>query len=167
MYVIGVIKSGFFGRHFHAKNRTSNSQMKRELYNIVFLLYASSKSEMISNLLTFMGASSRSLELIESSILKSVKNNQNRGRNCDSANIGRTVEASLKQRKAIKYLKDNAYFESMPPELILAANLRVENPNSSLKELCSLSKDPITVSGLNHRLKRIVEFYENIKNRKT
>ena len=114
-----------------------------------------------------MGASIRSLELIESSILKSVKNNQNRGRNCDSANIKRTVEASLKQRKAIEYLKDNAYFESMPPELILAAKLRLEYPDSSLKELCSLSNEPITVSGLNHRLKRIVEFYENIKSRKT
>ncbi len=131
-----------------------------------FTLYIK-KSEMISNLLTFMGASFRSLELIESSILKSVKNNQNRGRNCDSANIKRTVEASLKQRKAIEYLKDNAYFESMPSELILAAKLRLEYPDSSLKELCTLSNEPITVSGLNHRLKRIVEFYENVKKRKT
>ena len=84
------------------------------------------KSEMISNLLTFMGASLRSLELIESSILKSVKNNENRGRNCDSANINRTVEASLKQRIAIEYLKKNAYFESMPIELIAAAELRTK-----------------------------------------
>lgn len=124
------------------------------------------KSEMISNLLTFMGASMRSLELIESSILKSVKNHENRGRNCDSANINRIVEASLKQRKAIDYLKKKAYFESLPIELIAAAELRCKYPESSLKELCSLSNEPITVSGLNHRLKRIVEFYENVKNRK-
>ena len=131
-----------------------------------FTLYIK-KSEMISNFLTFMGASSRSLELIESSILKSVKNNQNRGRNCDSTNINRTVEASLKQRKAINYLKEKAYFESMPTELISAATLRLTYPEASLKELCSLSKEPITVSGLNHRLKRIIEFYENVKKRKT
>ena len=130
-----------------------------------FTLYIK-KSEMIGNLLTLMGASQRSLELIESSILKSVKNNENRGRNCDSANINRTVEASLKQRNAIKYLKKNAYFESLPPELIAAANLRTDYPEASLKELCSLSNEPITVSGLNHRLKRIVEFYENVKKRK-
>lgn len=121
------------------------------------------RSEEITNLLTVMGASSRSLELIETTIIKSVKNNMNRARNCDSGNIGRTVEASINQRKAIDFLIKHEMLESLPPELYSAARLRLDNPEASLKELCSLSPDPITVSGLNHRLRRILDIYERLQ----
>lgn len=117
------------------------------------------RSEMITNLLTVMGASARSLELIETTIIKSVKNNMNRARNCDSGNIGRTVEASIRQRTAIEYLKEHEMLESLPPELYSAAMLRLENPEASLKELTAASGEPITVSGLNHRLGRIMDIY--------
>ena len=50
--------------------------------------------------------------------------------------------------------------ESLPPKLLKAANLRLSAPEASLKELCKLSDEDITVSGLNHRLKRIIEIYE-------
>lgn len=124
------------------------------------------KSETISYLLALVGASARSLEMIETSILKSVKNAQNRGRNCDSANIKKTVEASLSQRKAIAYLRENAYLEALPPELVSAATLRESHPEASLKELCSLSNEAITVSGLNHRLQKIMKISQEIKQRK-
>lgn len=120
------------------------------------------RSEMIENLLTVMGASARSLELIETTIIKSVKNNMNRARNCDSGNIGRTVEASIAQRRAIDALAAADRLESLPPELLSAARLRRENPEASLKELCALSPEPLTVSGLNHRLRRIIEIYKNM-----
>lgn len=129
-----------------------------------FVVYIK-RSEMIINLLALIGASSRSLEMIETTIIKSVKNNMNRARNCDSANISKTVEASIKQRTAIEYLKKRELLQSLPEELISAANLRLENPEASLKELCQNSPDPITVSGLNHRLKKIIEIYnQNQKN---
>ena len=121
------------------------------------------RNETISDLLALMGASTRSLELIETSIIKSVKNNTNRARNCDSGNISRTVEASINQRKAIEHLKKRDILNSLPESLIEAANLRLENPSLSLRELCKKSKDGITVSGLNHRLKKIMEIYEDIK----
>ena len=122
------------------------------------------RSEMIVNLLTVMGASARSLELIETTIIKSVKNNMNRARNCDSANIGRTVEASITQRRAIDYLDKKGILPALSEELIEAATLRRENPELSLKELCKKSRNAITVSGLNHRLKRIMEIYEEHNN---
>ncbi len=117
------------------------------------------KSEMVINLLTVMGASARSLEFIETSIEREMNNRTNRKINCDSKNINRTVEASLKQTQAINFLKSKHRLESLPPELLEAANLRLENPGASLKELCTLSKSPITVSGLNHRLKKIMDIY--------
>ena len=127
-----------------------------------FVVYIK-KNETIGDLLTFMGVSNRCLEVLETAILKSVKNNTNRASNCDSGNISRTVEASIAQRTAIEFLEKNGMLESMPEELIDAARLRMENPNASLKELCKLSDKPITVSGLNHRLRRIIDTYVEIK----
>lgn len=126
-----------------------------------FVVYIK-RSEMIINLLTVMGASARSLEMIETTIIKGVKNNTNRVRNCDSANITKTVEASIKQRKAIDYLKKRELLSSLSEELIAAAELRIKYPDFSLKELCKNSPEPITVSGLNHRLKKIIDIYEDI-----
>ena len=62
------------------------------------------RSEMIINLLALMGASVRSLELIETTIIKEANNKTNRIFNCDGANINKTIEASFKQRTAIEYL---------------------------------------------------------------
>lgn len=127
-----------------------------------FVVYIK-RSEMIINLLALMGASARSLELIETTIMKDANNKTNRVFNCDGANIRKTVEASLKQRKAIEYLIKREMLESLPQELIDAARLRLKYPDASLKELCKNSPNTITVSGLNHRLKKIIEIYQEIK----
>lgn len=125
-----------------------------------FVVYIK-KNEVIGDLLTLMGATRISLELLDTAVLKSVKNNINRAGNCDSGNISKTVEASIKQRTAIEYFVDKGMLENLPEELVSAAKLRLKNPNASLKELCALSLEPITVSGLNHRLKRIIDLYNN------
>lgn len=129
-----------------------------------FVVYIK-RSEMIINLLALIGASARSLELIETTIIKEANNKTNRMFNCDEANIKKTIEASIKQRTAIEYLIKREMLSSLPKELIAAANLRLQYPEASLKELCKYSTEPITVSGLNHRLKKIIEIYENIISR--
>ncbi len=121
-----------------------------------FVVYIK-KNEMIVNLLALIGASARSLQLIETSIIKSVKNNTNRALNCDSANINKTVEASFKQRMAIEYLKKKDLLAGLPEDLAAAARLRTEYPEISLKELCKKSETAISVSGLSHRFKRIMD----------
>lgn len=145
-------------RDILAKHSVAANISKRSSGFVVYI----KRSEMIINLLTVMGASARSLEMIETTIIKGVKNNTNRVRNCDSANITKTVEASIKQRKAIDYLKKRELLSSLSEELISAAELRIKYPDSSLKELCKNSPEPITVSGLNHRLKKIIDIYEDI-----
>ncbi len=125
------------------------------------LLYTK-ESSAIEDLLTLMGAGKHTLSLIDTKILKSIKNNINRARNCDSANISKTVEASIKQRTAIDYLEKTDRLYSLPQELLSAALLRKENPNATLKELCALSLESLTVSGLNHRLSKIVALYEQL-----
>jgi len=126
-----------------------------------FQLY-SKESSTIEDLLTLMGAGKQTLNVIDTKIIKSIKNNINRARNCDSANISKTVEASIKQRRAIDYLEKNDMLYSLPQELLTAALLRKENPNATLKELCRMSNESLTVSGLNHRLKRIMDIYAEL-----
>lgn len=129
-----------------------------------FVVYIK-RSEMIINLLTLMGASLRSLDLIETTILKEANNKTNRMFNCDGANIKKTIEASIKQRTAIEYLIKREMLSSLPEELIMAAKLRMQYPEASLKDLCKNSSKPITVSGLNHRLNKIIAIYNDLKTR--
>ncbi len=120
-------------------------------------------SAVIEDLLTLMGDSKHTLNIMDTKIMKSVKNNINRARNCDSANISKTVEASIKQRAAIEFLKSQDRLESLPQELLAAARLRLSNPDATLKELCRASREPLTPSGLNHRFEKIMEIYEEMK----
>ena len=123
------------------------------------------ESGLVEDLLTLMGLPHRTLDFIDTKIMKSVKNNINRANNCDCANISKTVEASIKQRAAIEYLRRTDRIDSLPHELLKAALLRENNPEATLKELCAMSDEPITVSGLNHRLNKIIELYNELKNR--
>lgn len=133
--------------------------MKKTQRGTATVLYTKDSS-MIEDLLTLMGDTHRTLQIMDAKVMKSVKNNINRQRNCDNANISKTVEASLKQRKAIEYLEKADRLLSLPQELLDAALLRKNNPDATLKELCKISPTPITVSGLNHRLNKIIEIYE-------
>lgn len=137
--------------------------MKKSKRTSNFQLYTKN-SETIEDLLTLMGAGKKALEIIDTKVEKSFSNNINRARNCDDANISKTVEASIKQRKAIEYLEKNDRLYSLPQELVSAAVLRKNNPELTLKELCKKSEEPLTVSGLNHRLSKLISIYENLIN---
>lgn len=122
--------------------------------NIIYL----KDNEAVSDFLSLIGAQKASFELINVKIRKEFRNNANRLTNCDAANITRTVSAAHCQLGAIKYLKLSGRFENLPPELYETAILRAENEDATLSELAQLHNPPITKSGVNHRLKRIVDF---------
>lgn len=136
--------------------------LKKTIRGKVTVLYTKD-SGVIEDLLTLMGDTLRTLNVMDTKIMKSVKNNINRARNCDNANISKTVEASIKQRTAIEFLQKTDRLYSLPQELLEVALLRLENPEATLKELCKISPTAISLSGINHRLKRIIEIYENEK----
>ena len=136
--------------------------LKKTIRGKVTVLYTKD-SGVIEDLLTLMGDTLRTLDVMDTKIMKSVKNNINRARNCDNANISKTVEASIKQRTASEFLQKTDRLYSLPQELLEVALLRLENPEATLKELCKISPTAISLSGINHRLKRIIEIYENEK----
>ena len=115
-------------------------------------------TEQIENLLGVIGASSALFELMNSRIVKDAKNDANRKRNCDTANLGRTVSAADAQVKAIRALIDTGRISLLPDELAETAYLRLENPELSIKDFGLLFEPPISKSGINHRLKKIMDF---------
>ena len=111
-------------------------------------------SEVIEDLITFMGATMSSIELMNVKILKDVRN---------KANIDRTLKASDKQIADIEYIVDKIGMENMPPDLAEIAEVRLEFPEMSLKELGEELEKPLGRSGVNHRLKRISALAEQLR----
>ncbi len=121
-----------------------------------FLVYTKN-SNTIEDMLTYIGAGGETLSLIGVKVYKSVRNRLNRQNNFETSNILKTADAAFLQNTAILKLKNAGRLETLPDELYEAAILRLENPDLSLSALCKLSKTPITRSGLNHRLKKLMD----------
>ena len=84
--------------------------------------------------------------------------------NCTTANINKTVEASLKQTNAINTIEKTIGLESLPEDLQEVALLRLANPEESLDELLKLSTIELTRSGLAHRFRKLIKIAENLEN---
>ena len=158
------------GYHFEISNRRKDNlhKINEILVSMDFLpkiikrgseyvLYIKEK-EMIADMLNFLNCRETFFEYHDAIILKDKKNQLNRQLNCENANMDKTVNAAVNQLISIRRLKDSGRFESLPDNLKEIANLRLENPDASLTELAKLSSVPITRSGINHRLKKIIEF---------
>lgn len=114
-------------------------------------------SNVIEEFLTVIGATNAAILTMQSKIYKDMRNKINRISNRETANIFKAVEAAIEQRAAIEILEKKGIADSLEPELVSAIKLRNENPDASLTELCRISTEPITRSGLNHRFRRILE----------
>lgn len=119
------------------------------------------ESESIEDLLVHMGAQQAAFELMNVKIYKGLKNETNRRANCETANLNKTVSAATRQVEAIRRLQKTGAFSQMPDELQEVARVRMKYPYASLSELMQKLPQALTKSGLNHRLRRIVEFEEN------
>lgn len=119
--------------------------------------------EEISKFLALIGASRAVMEFEDIRIEKEMRGKVNRLVNCKTANLNKTINASVEQISAIKKLKESKKFNKLNDNLKEIANLRLENPNMSLIELGKLLKQPLGKSGVNYRLKKIVEIANDIK----
>jgi len=121
------------------------------------------EGEEISKFLALVGATKAVLDFEEIRVVRDTRNNVNRIVNCETANLNKIVNASVKQIEDIKFLKKMKKFETMPDYLIEIAEVRLENPDASLKELGMLLDKPLGKSGVNHRLKKIEEYADEIR----
>ena len=131
----------------------------KKLTNCVYI----KRSECVEDFLTLIGASALSLQVMDARVVKDFRAGLNRKGNFEDANTSKLVNASLEQRTAIEFLMTPDKISLLSEELQYAAKLRLENPYAPLSELCRLSDVPITRSGLNHRLRKIIEIYNKVK----
>lgn len=95
-------------------------------------------------------------------IVRDMRNKVNRVTNCETANIDKTVTASARQIADIEYLILSLGLEGLPEELREVAVKRMENPELSLRELLGKLDEPLSRSGLNHRLSRLSRMAEEL-----
>ena len=110
-----------------------------------------------------MGAYSALLKFENTRIYKDMRNNVNRIVICESANLTKTINASVKQLKIIELIRDTVGLNILAPNLREIAELRLNYPDASLKELGQMLTPPLGKSGINHRLRRIEELAEGIR----
>ena len=113
--------------------------------------------EEISKFLALLGANKSVLKFEEIRVQREMNNKINRIVNCETANLNKTINASIEQVEAIRKLKQSGNFERLDEPLKEIAELRLENPNASLIELGKMLKKPVGKSGVNYRLKKIME----------
>ncbi len=119
-------------------------------------------SRNIEDTLTFMGAGMSALSLMETKVYKDIRNKVNRISNCESANLDKTLDAGFKQVEAINKIKSVLGEEGIPENLRELARLRLENPQMSLTQLASELNPPISRSGVNHRLNKLLKIAQEL-----
>lgn len=118
------------------------------------------EGENIVDFLNIVGAHNALMELENVRILKGMRNTVNRIVNCETANLEKTVNASLRQVENIRYIAKNIGFDKLPVNLRDIAALRLEYSEANLSELGQLLSPPLGKSGVNHRLRKLDQIAE-------
>lgn len=120
-------------------------------------------SQYISDTLAIMGAHSQVLKFEDTKIKKELVNEATRITNCDNANTDRALDASQRQIEAIRRIEGHGELGTLPEKLRELALLRLNNPEASLTQLGEMMHPPLKKSGVNNRMKRILEAAERLK----
>lgn len=122
----------------------------------IFIVYIK-ESEKIVDFLNVIGAHQTLLEYENVRIIKQMRNDVNRVVNCETANLNKTIDAAYDQVHAIELIEKREGLNHLPDKLREIAELRLDNPEASLSELGEMLIPPIGKSGVNHRLKKLME----------
>ena len=110
-----------------------------------------------------MGASGSVLQLENIRIQKQMRGDANRQSNCDEHNSEKQISAAVKQIDAIKLISIHRGLTSLPQPLEQMARLRLEHTEMSLTELGQQLDPPVGKSGVNHRMRRLMEIAREIE----
>ncbi len=121
------------------------------------LLYWKDSGTM-EEIMTMLGINDAAFAFMNSKIEKQFRNEANRRTNCEASNINRSVMAASRVVSVIEKLYQEKLLSSLPDELEEAAKLRYEHPEASLLQLAAMMTPPLTKSGLNHRLQKILDY---------
>lgn len=120
----------------------------------------------IVDVLNVMEAHNALMDLENVRILKEVRNSVNRQVNCETANINKTVNAAVKQIEDIQFIQAQIGLDELPLQLKEAAMLRLEYPEAPLKELGNFMNPPVGKSGINHRLRKLCQIADELRDKR-
>lgn len=121
-------------------------------------------AEKIADFLTLIGATNSMLKFEDVRIVRDMRNSVNRLVNCETANMNKTIDAASKQIENIHFIESTVGLQSLPEKLQEIAELRIQNPEISLKELGEMiPSGAISKSGINHRIRKINDFADNLR----
>lgn len=127
-----------------------------------YVLYLKS-AQQIADMLALMGASASVLEMENIRITKQMRAGANRASNCDEHNSEKMLNAADRQIEAIKLISIQRGLFTLPPALQQIAHLRLEHTSLSLTELGQMMDPPVGKSGVNHRMRRLMEIAKEIE----
>ena len=121
-------------------------------------------AEKIADFLTLIGATNSMLKFEDVRIVRDMRNSVNRLVNCETANMNKTIDAASKQIENIHFIEATVGLQSLPEKLQEIAELRIQNPEISLKELGEMiPSGAISKSGINPRIRKINDFADNLR----
>ena len=137
-------------------------EAKTVLRKKAYVVYLKEGSQIV-DILNVMEAHVALMELENVRILKEMRNSVNRKVNCETANINKTVCAAVRQVEDIEYIRDTIGLEQLPDGLRDVALTRLANQEATLGELGNLMSVPVGKSGVNHRLRKLSELAEKLR----
>lgn len=162
---------------YHLEIVTNNEEHATDLKDIINSFGLNSKivvrkgnyvvylkeAEQIVDFLNIIGAYQALLKLEDIRVLKDVRNNINRIVNCETANLSKTVNASMRQVQDIETIKKHMGLSVLPDNLRVIAEIRLANKDASLKEIGLMLDPPMGKSGVNHRFRKIAEIANELE----
>lgn len=131
----------------------------RKKYYVVYI----KEGAQIVDMLNIMEAHVSLMKLENLRIVKEMRNSVNRRVNCETANINKTVSAAVRQLQDIRFIQEKEGFSKLSDALLEMAELRLHNPDATLKELGEMADPPVGKSGVNHRLRKLSEYAERLR----
>lgn len=165
------------GKGYHLELATSHYNVARETALLLeemdlgcgfvarrgnYVLYYKD-SGVIEDLISRLGAGNAAMNFRLQKVEKDFRNNINRKVNCETANLGKIVEASARQCDAIRALQRAGLYENLPESLRHTARIRLEHPEESLTELLSYFEPPLSKPGLNNRMRKLEKLAEKCR----
>lgn len=122
------------------------------------------EGEKIIQFLNLIGAHQALLRFEDVRIMKDMRNSVNRIVNCETANLNKTIGAAVRQIENIRYLQKELGLDNLPEKLREVAEIRLLHPDMNLKEVGELLKGTVSKSGVNHRLRKLDDLAEKMRN---
>ena len=127
-----------------------------------YVVYVKEGAQIV-DMLAVMEANVALMDLENIRILKEMRNSVNRKVNCETANINKTVNAAVKQMEDIKLIQQVMGFEQLSDGLAQIAELRMQYPEATLKELGMILSPQVGKSGVNHRLRKLSALADELR----